>query len=60
MVMVIDKRRCPQNHPCPSIRVCPVGALTQHGFYAPMVDHEKCIECGKCASYCPMQAIKET
>lgn len=21
--------RCPQNHKCPSIKVCPVGALSQ-------------------------------
>ncbi|MDD4237686.1 MAG: 4Fe-4S binding protein [Desulfotomaculaceae bacterium] len=59
MAIVIDKPRCPQNHPCPSIRVCPVGALLQNGFDAPVVDHEKCITCGKCVSFCPMGAIKE-
>jgi Fe-S-cluster-containing hydrogenase component 2 len=59
MTILVDKPRCPQNHPCPSIRVCPTGALMQHGLDAPTVDHEKCIACGKCISYCPMRAIKE-
>lgn len=59
MAIVIDKHRCPRNHPCPSIRVCPTGALLQNGFDAPVVKHEKCIMCGKCVSFCPMQAIKE-
>ena len=43
---------CPQNHPCPSVRVCPVGA-----FHAPTVDHDKCIRCGKCANFCPKKAL---
>lgn len=59
MAIIIDKSRCPQNHPCPSVRVCPAGALLQHEFEAPTVGHEKCIMCGKCVSYCPMGAIKE-
>lgn len=46
--------RCPQNHLCPSIRICPVGALSQTGFSAPQVDAEKCIACGKCADFTPM------
>jgi Fe-S-cluster-containing hydrogenase component 2 len=45
--LVVKIERCPQNHPCPSIRVCPAGALTQKGFHAPEVDQEKCIKCGK-------------
>ena len=49
--------RCPQNHPCPSVRVCPVGALVQKGFNAPTVDYDKCVNCGKCANYCPMKAL---
>nr|WP_204355521.1 4Fe-4S binding protein [Acetobacterium sp. KB-1] len=49
--------RCPQNHPCPSVRVCPVDALSQEGFAAPKVDMEKCIRCGKCVDYCPMNAL---
>lgn len=55
--LVVKKSRCPQNHPCPSIRVCPVGALTQKGFSAPEADMDVCIRCGKCMYYCPMGAL---
>ena len=44
--LVVNVARCPQNHPCPSIRVCPTSALTQKGFRAPDVDQEKCVACG--------------
>ncbi len=54
----IEKNRCPQNHPCPSIRVCPAGALIQNGYDAPIVDQEKCVECQVCVKYCPMGAIQ--
>ncbi|UOO38509.1 4Fe-4S binding protein [Oscillospiraceae bacterium CM] len=55
--LTINKKRCPQNHPCPSVRVCPVGALHQKGFDAPIVDEKSCISCGKCVKFCPMRAI---
>lgn len=55
--LVVNKTRCPQNHPCPSIRVCPVGALKQTGYSAPVVDQDKCIHCGKCIKFCPMRAL---
>lgn len=48
---------CPQNHVCPSVKICPVGALSQEGFQAPTVDVEKCIKCGKCAAFCPKKAL---
>lgn len=54
MSIQIEKRRCPQNHPCPSIRVCPTSALSQQGYRAPQVDDQKCIDCGKCITFCPM------
>ena len=53
--VIIEK--CPQNHKCPAISVCPVGALSQKDFEAPAVDGEKCIGCGKCSSFCPMKAL---
>lgn len=56
-VLKVKTHRCPQNHPCPSVRVCPVGALSQEGFAAPTVNQEKCIKCGKCVRYCPMKAL---
>ncbi len=55
--LTVKTDRCPQNHPCPSVRVCPVGALSQEGFKAPAVDLNKCIKCGKCANFCPMRAL---
>lgn len=58
MPIHVNKNRCPQNHPCPSIRVCPEGALSQKGFGAPTVDENKCLECGICADYCPMGALE--
>jgi len=56
--LVVVNNRCPQNHPCPSKRVCPVGALKQEGFNAPTVDNDVCIKCGKCVSFCPMGALQ--
>ena len=58
MKITVNKNRCPQNHPCPSISVCTVGAIVQNGFDAPIIDHEKCIECKLCVKYCPMGAIQ--
>ena len=55
--LIVKTNRCPQNHPCPSVRVCPVGALSQNGFRAPDVDTDKCIVCGKCVKFCPKQAL---
>ncbi|WP_088187371.1 4Fe-4S binding protein [Desulfosporosinus sp. FKA] len=58
MNVSINKDRCPQNHPCPSIRVCPVGAIEQIGFNAPVINQDKCIGCKKCVKYCPMGAFQ--
>jgi len=59
MTLVISPLACPQNHPCPIINVCPVGAITQNGYGLPIIDEEKCIDCRKCGRYCPMNAIVE-
>mgnify|MGYP000824311643 CR=1 FL=1 len=32
MALTVDNLRCPQNHRCPLLLVCPVGAITQSGF----------------------------
>jgi len=50
--------RCPQNHKCPAVRICPMGALSQKDFEAPVIDHEKCIKCGKCSDFCPKKALR--
>ncbi len=58
--MTIDENICPANHPCPSIRVCSEKAIKQKYFLAglPIIDQDKCIQCGKCIRFCPMGAIK--
>lgn len=58
MTVKIVKQLCPQNHRCPSLRVCPAGALSQKGNNAPEVDKEKCTDCGKCTRLCPMGALQ--
>jgi len=57
--MNVDERRCPANHPCPALKVCPVGAIIQTGNGLPRIDAKACIACGKCARVCPMRAITE-
>ncbi len=55
--LIIKKEQCPQNHSCPAVKVCPVGALTQEKFSAPTINYEKCIRCGKCSNFCPKKAL---
>ena len=57
MSVAIIKNRCPQNHPCPAITACPIGALSQKDFNAPVVDAAKCIDCGQCVAVCPRGAL---
>ena len=41
MRIVVNKQKCPQNHRCPSIAVCPKGAITQDNHFSlPVVDAE--------------------
>ncbi len=53
----VIQERCPKNHTCPAMSVCPVGAISQNGFDAPVIDEEKCIKCGKCSNFCPKKAL---
>ncbi|MEG1612249.1 MAG: 4Fe-4S binding protein [Alistipes sp.] len=57
MAYVIDENLCPQNHRCPLIPLCPAEAISQEGFGLPVIDAERCIECGKCMTHCGKQAI---
>jgi len=57
MKIKVITHKCPQNHSCPSVRKCPVKAITQNGYTAPVIDEDKCIMCGKCVKICPKKAI---
>ncbi|MDA3953693.1 MAG: 4Fe-4S ferredoxin [Bacteroidales bacterium] len=51
--IIVNENYCPQNHPCPSTRVCPVGAISQKSVYsAPEIDYGKCTRCGICLGTC--------
>ncbi len=53
----LDLSKCPQDHICPLIGVCPVDAISQDGFSAPKIDEEKCVSCGGCVVSCPYGAV---
>ncbi|MDF2885060.1 MAG: putative 4Fe-4S ferredoxin iron-sulfur binding domain protein [Clostridiaceae bacterium] len=55
--IVVKAENCPQNHICPPVLICPVGALKQSGHNAPTVDTNSCIQCGKCTNFCPRGAL---
>ncbi len=57
MRITVNDAKCPQDHKCPAIGVCPVDAISQEGFKLPNVDPTTCIECMACVSYCPMGAF---
>ena len=49
---------CVKNHMCPIINICPVNAISQESkISAPIIDKDKCINCGKCVKYCPYGAF---
>ena len=60
MAVKVNKLRCPQNHACPAVRVCPTGALKKTGKNAPEVVAELCTDCGQCVAFCPMGALEQT
>ena len=54
---VVVKEKCPQNHRCPLLKLCPVEAIIQEGFDAPVILKDKCLECGICIDSCPSRAL---
>ena len=56
--LIVIKEKCPQNHPCPSVKICPVHALKQEKYNAPIVDNDVCINCAKCTTFCPKGVLK--
>lgn len=59
MALTVNPNRCPQNHHCPLIPICPVDAISQNQYGLPLIDEEKCVECGKCTNYCAMGAVEK-
>ncbi len=52
-MITVNEYACPKNHPCPAVRYCPEGAITQDDIHsAPHVDHDLCTDCGACTSVC--------
>ncbi|HBF88975.1 MAG TPA: 4Fe-4S ferredoxin [Bacteroidales bacterium] len=50
----VNENYCPKSHHCPTLSVCPSGAIIQDSPYsAPKIDNEKCTKCGKCVRTCP-------
>lgn len=43
--------------PAPCAEACPTGAFTQRKGGGVKVKHELCIQCGKCAVACPVDAV---
>lgn len=60
MPLFIDPEKCPQNHKCPLVAECPMGAISQEGFNLPVINNQECILCRKCVRLCGMQAVYET
>ncbi len=60
MRLFVKEERCPKNHKCPAMKVCPVGAINQEGFNAPTINEKICIKCGKCSKFCPKGALTLT
>ena len=57
MKIQVNPDKCPQNHRCPSIDVCPRGAITQKDIHS-LPEIGKCILCGKCMRFCPKGAFE--
>ncbi len=47
MALVINKNRCPQNHSCPLLNICPEGAISKEGYILYRIDFTKSTECVK-------------
>jgi len=60
MKLIVNKDKCPQNHKCLSMAICPKGTITQKDIYSlPEVDFDKCILCCKCMNCCLKGAFEK-
>ncbi len=59
MKIIVNKEKCPQDHRCPAMAICPKQSITQENIYAlPQVNPETCILCKQCINYCPKGAFE--
>ncbi|HOY31018.1 MAG TPA: 4Fe-4S binding protein [Bacteroidales bacterium] len=58
MPITVNKAKCPQNHRCPLLMVCPAQAISQEGSGLPVINESKCTHCGKCTRFCGMGAVE--
>jgi len=56
MIIVLSER-CPKDHFCPLVKMCPQKAIDQKDYNAPTIDNDKCIECLICVENCPNKAV---
>lgn len=57
MKVKVNKDKCPKNHPCSAVEICPNKAISQEGFNAPLVDEKNVSGCGKCVRMCDKSAF---
>jgi len=55
MIKITDKKNCTGCYAC--LNTCPQSCITMkddfEGFWYPVVDYNKCINCGLCENVCP-------
>lgn len=60
MKLIVNEKKCPHNHKCPSVKFCPKGAIQQKDKHTlPEINDDLCILCGKCIKRCPKGAFEE-
>jgi len=58
--LTVNPKKCPQNHKCPAIAICPKGAISQETINSlPVINGDLCVVCGKCTEFCPMEAFEK-
>lgn len=55
----VVEEKCPKDHACPAVQICPESAITQDGYAAPVIDQNKCTQCGACIRFCPYRAFQK-